>query len=737
MVRKVRSAGRTVRATGNASTVRTPTGKTGAGGGGQDAAEPQVIPIPVAIDMAYRHWEAGQLQEAEFLSRQILAVWPGQTDVLHLLGLIAHSAGRTDLAIEHMREACAAPGAAPAYFSNLGELCRRLGRLAEAEQAARQAVALDGTVAASWSNLGIILQEAGKPEASAHCLRRVLALAPDMAEGHNNLGNTLRRLDRGAEATRRYRAALAIEPLYADACCNLGSLTGDLGRHEEGMALLRRAIELEPRMPGAYLNAAELELSRGRGLEALGWLEALRDFAPDHPALPAGRSGILLRLGRAGEALAVAEAALAAAPGQPAILNAAGAALQAMDRYDEALDAFGKAAAADGDSGAAGLIGRAILLTQLGRLEEAAAAFAEARRRFPRCGAAWYGAVDLLPCGDGEAALLEAMLDAPSGLGRDDRTMLHFTLGAARLEAGDTERAFAHFASGNALKRSALDFDAAATERWIDAIAQAFPAERLAVGAAPSADPSDLPVFVVGMPRSGTSLVEQILASHPAVHGAGELSVLEQIVNRVTLPDGRPVPYPALVEAASPDDLAELGQRYLDQVSGLAGDAVRLVDKMPLNFLYAGLIALALPGARVVHCRRDALDCCLSNYTRLFQDQNVFTYDLAELGRFHRAYERLMAHWRRVLPPDRFLELDYEALVAEPEAEVRRLLAFCGVAWDPACLDFHRTRRRVTTASAVQVRRPIHSDAVGRGKALAEHLAPLVQALSCDGSARP
>ncbi len=732
MVRRIRSAGRPAHAARKTGAANAATGNAATGNAGQ-----QVIPIPVAIDLAYRHWEAGQMQEAEHLARQILALLPGQTDMLHLLGLIAHSAGRIDLAIDHMKEACAAPGATPAYFSNLGELCRRRGRLAEAEQAARQAVALDGTVAASWSNLGIILQEAGKAEPSAHCLRRVLALGPDMAEGYNNLGNTLRRLDRGAEAARHYGAALALDPLYVDACCNLGSLTGELGRHEEGLGMLRRAIGLDPRLPGAYLNAAEIEQSRGRGLEALGWLEALRDFAPDHPALPAGRSGILLRLGRAGEALAVAEAGLAASPGRPDILNAAGTALQAMGRYEEALDAVGKAAAADGNGGASGLIGRAVLLTQLGRLEEAAAAFSEARRRFPRCGAAWYGAVDLLPCGEDETARLEAMLEAPSGLGRDDRSMLHFTLGAARLAAGNAEGAFAHFARGNALKRSALAFDAAATEGWIDAIARAFPAGRLAAGAAPACDRSELPVFVIGMPRSGTSLVEQILASHPAIHGAGELQVLEHVVNRVTLPDGRPVPYPLLAEVAGPDDLAELGRRYLDQVSGLAGDAVRLVDKMPLNFLYAGLIALALPGARIVHCRRDALDCCLSNYTRLFQDQNVFAYDLEELGRFHRAYQRLMAHWRSVLPPDRFLELDYEALVAEPEVQARRLLAFCGVAWDPASLDFHRNRRRVTTASAVQVRRPIHSDAVGRGQALAEHLAPLVQALRGDGSARP
>ena len=701
------------------------------------AAQPQAVPIHTAIDMAYRHWEAGQMQPAEFLARQILAVWPGQPDVLHLLGLIAHSLDQPDVAIEHLRQACATPEARPAYLSNLGELCRRRGLLAEAERAARRAVALDGTAAASWSNLGIILQEAGKLEESAFCLRRVLALDPAMAEGHNNLGNTLRCLRQVDEAARRYGAALTLDPSYIDACCNLGSLNGDLGRHEEGLALLRRAIGLEPRMTDAYLNAAEMEITRGRWLEALGWLEALRDFTPDHPALPAGRSRILLNLGRAAEALAVAEEALVATPNHPGILNAAGAALAALERHDAALDAFGKAAASDDDAGAAGLVRRGTLLLQLGRLEEAGAAFAEARRRFPRCASAWHGAVDLLPCDRDDAERLEAMLDETPGPSPGDRTMLHFTLGAAWLAAGEAERAFTHFAEGNRLKRATVTFDAEAAERWLEAIVSTFTADRLATGAAPSADPSELPVFVIGMPRSGTTLVEQILASHPAVHGAGDLPVMAQVVERVFLPDGSPAVFPGFVDAASPDDLAALGRRYLEQVAGMAGDACRLVDKTPLNFLYAGLIALMLPGARIVHCRRDPLDCCLSNYTRLFTDENAFSYDLTELGRFYRGYDRMMEHWRQVLPLGRFIDVRYEDLVSDPEAQSRRLVEFCGLPWAPACLDFHPARQRVPAAGGAQARRPVHGEAVGRGRALAGHLAPLAAALAGGGGELP
>jgi Tfp pilus assembly protein PilF len=263
---------------------------------------PQGIPVEAGIELAYRHWEAGQLPEAEMLCRQVLAVWPGQPDVLHLLGLMAHALGQLDGAIEHLRQACANPGAPAAYFSNLGELCRRAGRLEEAERAARQAAARDWTMPGIWSNLGIILQEAGKLEESELCLKRMLALAPESAVGHNNLGNTLRRLGRPAEAVRRYQAAMLLDPSYVDAYSNLGGLTAALGQPDRGMELIRQAIAMQPRMADAYLSAAEVEGNRGRWTEAMGWLEALRDFAPGHPELPAARSRVLHALGRAEEA---------------------------------------------------------------------------------------------------------------------------------------------------------------------------------------------------------------------------------------------------------------------------------------------------------------------------------------------------------------------------------------------------------------------------------------------------
>ncbi|MCG5244097.1 tetratricopeptide repeat-containing sulfotransferase family protein [Azospirillum doebereinerae] len=702
---------------------------------GKSPPAPQGVPIAEAIDMAHRHWEAGQAVEAEHLCRRVLEVWPGQPDVLHLLGLIAHAFDQPDVAIDHMRQACAHPQAPADYFSNLGELCRRRNRLDEAEQATRQAVARDASQATFWSNLGIILQEAGKLEGSARCLERAAALDPGTPECQNNLGNTRRLLGRLAEAASHYDKALTLDPHYVDACCNLGNLRAAFGQPDQGLALFRRAIGIAPRMADAYLNAAALEGDRERWVEAFGWLEALRDFAPDHPRLPAARARTLLALGRAEEALAIVDAVLAAGPGDAPALLVRGMALQTLERFDEALDAFAALGGAPGPAAEGGLVNRGALLTELGRLDEARTVFIEARRRFPRSPAAWYGGLELIASDPGDPARLEDLLRDQSPLPHRDRTIWHFTLGKAWMEAGDTERAFEHIHQGNRLKRAAVTYDADATDAWFAEIAHAFPKDLFRLNAPTDPDPSELPVFVIGMPRSGTSLVEQILASHPAVLGAGELRTLQRILEGIVTPGGQPVAFPNLMRTVAPQDLAAIGRLYLDRVSGKAGDARRLIDKMPTNFLYAGLIALILPGARIIHCHRDPLDCCLSNYARLFLEQNLFTYDMTELGRFYRAYERLMAHWRKVLPPGRLLDLRYEDLVEDPEGQSRRLVEFCGLPWDSACLDFHRTARPVATASAVQVRRPIFREGMGRAAASATHLAPLIAALE-GGSGR-
>jgi hypothetical protein len=248
--------------------------------------------------------------------------------------------------------------------------------------------------------------------------------------------------------------------------------------------------------------------------------------------------------------------------------------------------------------------------------------------------------------------------------------------------------------------------------------------------------PSTLPVFIIGMPRSGTTLVEQILASHPQVWGGGELMHLKEAVARLSGPEGAESPfgYPELVRLLDGAQLRALGAEYCEALRAAAPPTMmttttRMTDKMPANFLFAGLIALVLPNARIIHVKRDPLDTCLSCFSILFLGNQPHSYDLAELGRYYRAYLHLMEHWRQVLPPGAMLEVQYEEVVADLEGQARRIVAYCGLEWDDACLDFHRTERRVWTASSVQVRQPIYRQSLGRAEAYRHWLQPLLEAL--------
>jgi tetratricopeptide (TPR) repeat protein len=683
----------------------------------------QQLSLQEALAKAHDHWTAGQADQTEILCQRVLQAWPGQADELHLLGLMAHAYGNLDLAITYLAQACQAPRAPAVYLSNLAELYRQRGLLAEGEAAARRAVAMNNMLPGAWNNLGIILQEAGKLDESRTCLERVLAQQPDNPEAHNNLGNTCKRLGLLDRAEQHWLRALALRPGYPQPHSNLSNLLNDQGQHDRAAEHARRAIELNPQMADAYINLAAVETARDRHQDALRTLGALLSFAPSHPTGLAARALSLKQLDQLEPALEAAQQAVAAGPQSAEAHNAHGTVLQAMGRFQPALAAFDRAAALPGVATERALVNRATLYMEHGRKAEATAAFDRALAAFPASASAWFNSADLRRFTPNDPAIerMEALLSEGGAAAANDRMMLHFALGKAWLEIGESERGFHHLHAGNRMKRAQIQFDSAATSQWLASIAEVFtPAQldRLGGGGAPSA----LPVFVLGMPRSGTTLIEQILASHPAVHGAGELLNVQRLADSIGV-------FPQAVAGLEPKPLAALGEAYLAQVAPLAQGRRHVVDKMPANFMYAGLIRLMLPGARIIHSRRNPVDTCLSCYSKLFTREQIFSYDLAELGQFHLGYQTLMAHWRAVLPASHFLEVDYEALVADPEAETRRLLDFLGLAWNPAVLQFHTTDRVIRTASVNQVRQPIYQSSAGRWRQHVAQLGPLLEAL--------
>jgi tetratricopeptide (TPR) repeat protein len=429
------------------------------------------------------------------------------------------------------------------------------------------------------------------------------------------------------------------------------------------------------------------------------------DFAEAHANL----GSALQELGRLDEAVAACRNAISCNPDLATSHVNLGNVLREWGRFDQALAAYERAASLPGVAAEQALVNRAVLLMELGQAERAEAAFTHAVKIFPRSAQAWFNRADLVrfAADDPAIAAMQALL-APGAAPPADQLLLHFALGKVFLDLGASDRAFAHLDQGNRMKRALITYDAGAMSEWMARIAACFtPAllERLAGQGANSSRP----IFVLGMPRSGTSLVEQILASHPDIYGAGELPHIQKLAHRLG-------DFPA---ALAPAQLAPLGsgQRHV-------------VDKMPANFFYAGLIRLILPEARNIHCRRDPADTCLSCYSKLFTKGQLFSYDQTELGRYHRDYQSLAVHWRAVLPETHFCEVDYEAVVADLEGEARRMLDFLGLPWDPTCLEFHRTERPVHTASVNQVRKPVYRSSAGRWRQHAQNLRPLLEALA-------
>jgi tetratricopeptide (TPR) repeat protein len=508
----------------------------------------------------------------------------------------------------------------------------------------------------------------------------------------------LQDLGREAKAIDGYEAVLERAPKHAEAANNLGAIHRERGEPAAAAFAFRRAVAARPAYPEALCNLGNAMADAGWAADAVPVLAAAADARPDDLDLQLTLFDCLVQADRADEAERRARAVLDAHPQAAAVAAALGAALQYLGRPDEARTIFLSAIAAD-----------------------------------PACSRAHQGvAEDRKEAGkDEHIRTLRAALDTAS---RDacGSPGLNFALGRHLAAAERYEEALEAYVRANELKRAMLarrgfGYSRQDMRQQVDALCAAFPSEALQ-RTAPAA--SSRPVFIVGMPRSGTTLTEQILASHPLVFGAGELGYMGQVVEQLR----RELGYP---RALAPDDaLAAAGAFYVQAIGRLDNRAARVTDKMPANFLHLGLIARLFPNARIVHCRRSPMDTCLSCFQQNFRAAHLsWSCDLADLGHYFCQYDRLMENWRKVLPSGVMLEVDYEDTVADLESQARRIVEFVGLDWDDSCLRFHETDRAVVTASHSQVRRKVYATSVGRWKRYGDGLRPLIAALAECGSA--
>lgn len=486
------------------------------------------------------------------------------------------------------------------------------------------------------------------------------------------------------------------------------------------------------------LSTAELHFAHGNQLSRQGDLAGAADcyrraiaIRADHAPTVYNLGVVLQGQGHWTEAATAFERAVALQPAYAEALNNLGACRQQAGDFAAAEACYARAIALKPDhAGAHYNLGA--VLQFLGRFDAAQTAYLRALDLKPEHARAWYNLVQQNPLDDGspEAAAafdrLRRQVEQVDRLSLKDGSLLLFAMAAVLEARGDFQGAFSCLAGANARHRSNLSFDIVQIERRMNAIARMFDRalfERLA----PTGPPDQTPIFILGMPRSGTTLVEQIISAHPQVKGGGELPNLARIVSAVRGPNASV--FPAWAPRLSPADCTELGDAYLASLPARPAGQTRLTDKTLLNIEYVGLIHLCLPGARIIHCRRDPRDVCLSAFATRFSEGQDYAYDLAELGRYWRAYDKLMAHWRAVLPEGRLFEAPYEAVVDDVATWSRRLITHCGLDWDDACLRFHQSGREVDTASFAQVRRPIYQSSVGRWRRFASHLGPLLDEL--------
>jgi tetratricopeptide (TPR) repeat protein len=698
------------------------------------AAAPEVlVTMPLSLDQAMaladQHLQAGRVPAAEAVCRDILRVRPTCAPALHLLGIIAHQAGNLPVAIDLVRRAVAVDGSVALYHCNLGEMCRLAGDRDGALAAGRAALAINPDMPQANNNVGIVHYERDELDLAVAHYRRAIALAPAYAQAHSNLGNALRAQKRYEEALAAYRQALAVWPDYPDAINNMGTALRDMGRAAEAEAAYRRALALRPDDPSALNNLALAIRDNEQFDEASALLERSLSIAPSDPKTPTYLALVRVQQKRIADGESAAQRALALAPDDPDALNAMGLVRFEQQSSDAALTLFRRAVElkprlADAHNN----IGN--ILKENGEGAAARAAFERAIALDPREIAYYANLSDAkrFVADDPHLAAMEELARKSEALLPVQRCQLNFALAKAYDDLGRFDEAFACLRRGNALKRQRIAYDEVAVLGFFDRVRAIFD-RTLLEARAESGCASSLPIFIVGMPRSGTTLVEQILASHPAVHGAGELRDLDLLVGELRVAHGNAFHYPEGTPSLKPEQLRGLGEAYVAGLRRRAPQAARVTDKMPGNFFYLGLVHLVLPRAPIIHVRRDPRDTCLSCYSKLFSAEQNFAYDLGELGRYYGQYAQLMAHWRDVLPEGRVLDIRYEEVVADLEGAARRIVEYCGLEWHPACLAFHEAQRPVRTASASQVRRPIYRTSEGRWRAYEKQLGPLLAAL--------
>jgi len=648
------------------------------------------------LSLALQYYQAGQWGAAEQLYREVLADDPQNADAHHLLGLVALQSGKYQLAVEQILLATRLNSGVAAYHSNLGIAYHALKKLDDAIACFRQAIGISPNHAEAHNNLASALQEQGKVHEAIASWRRAVALKLNYVDAWSNLAVALRQVGLAEESVACRREVHRLMPDRADYCSDLGTALPDQGKLDEAITFFRRAIRLAPAFPLPHTNLGNALLELGQLDEARQSYERALELKPE-----------------------LAEAHV----GLGTVQNEQGNSTEAIQHYLTAIRIRPNLAAAHCRLG--------IVLEERGDFSAAEKSFRAGIAADPRYAAAYAELANLLRAGlPAEDLSAQQQLLSDSGLPLQQRAALHFGLAQVFDARGEYAQAAEHSSMANALRVTqwqsvGQEYDPKAHSEFVNRIIAEFTPEFFA-----RVDgfglPTERPIFLVGLPRSGTTLIEQILAGHSQVFAAGELPLAH---NAFVAEYGNMTG--ASHSGLDRDNIQRLASWYLDELNRRNATALRVIDKMPDNYLYLGFLAATFPRARFVHCRRDLRDVAVSCWMANLRTIRWASAPDDIAARF-RDYQRIMDHWHDVLPSP-ILETSYEETVTNLEAVARRLVAWCGLTWESSCLEFHRGNRTVRTASAVQVRQPVYTTSVGRWRKYEQFLTPLLSAIP-DGS---
>lgn len=667
-------------------------------------------------------WQQGDFEKAEKIAQESLKTAPQNLDGLVNLGVALAKQEKYKEADKVWKEASELYPQDVRVWSNWSNMLREMHLLKRAEEAARQAIELVADDTDSLNNLGCILREMGRAEEAVDVFRQATNIRPKTYLAHYNMALALQDLSKHEEAAIAARYAIDFKEDYGDAYCVLSSALVEIGEFGQAHFAAQRAVQLNPDSAESYLNLADvLYLSNCFDDGHAALKEALKRD-PDNPRAYSKLSNIYERLDEVDDALWAIDKAIELAPNVPMFLSRKAAILHIANEIDAALEIVDQVLEKSPDMMAT-LITKAEIFIAVNRIDEAKEVLAKAKEIDPDHPLVYFTTSNIKKFESEDDEDFQAMIalkEKVSAMGTTYTSSLYYALARAYENMKKYDESFECLDIAASEKRKTLPYDEAGQPKMFHAIKNEF-SPAIIKNLEGNGFESDKSVFIVGMPRSGTTLTEQIISSHPDVFGAGELPDVLRAKRRIG--------------NISPETLAEIGEMYVELSSARdkSGKAKRITDKMPGNYLNVGLIATMLPNAKIIHCCRNPMDTCLSNYKQNFMVGQHWSYDLEEMGHEYLRYLDLVAYWHEQFP-GRILDINYEDTVNNLEEQARKLIDFVGLEWDDACLEPHKQKRAVLTASKSQVTKPVYKTSVEKWRRYEKQMQPLVDVLKAGGA---